>query len=111
MSLSHLTKISPNVTSGRFGFGRGLLAIAPVESIDAAGGIDQLLLARKERMAGRTDFHMQLALTCRTRLKSLAAGTGHCDFIVFRMNSGFHFFLILYSRHSIFLIKQPMIRS
>src|SRR6266849_9348904 len=92
MSQSHLTKISPNVTSGRFGFGRGLLAIAPVESIHAAGGIDQLLLACKERMAGRTDFHVQLAFTRRTRLKSLAAGASHRDFMVLRMNSGFHFF-------------------
>src|SRR6266404_96722 len=85
--------------------GRRLLAITPIKSIDTAGGIDQFLLAGKERMAGRTDFHVQIAFTRRTRLESLAAGTGHCDFVVFRMNSGFHFFLTLYSRHSIFLIK------
>src|SRR6266849_10115103 len=105
MSQSHLTKISPNVTSGRFGFGRRLLAIAPVESIHAAGGIDQLLLARKERMAGRTDFHVQLAFTRRTRFESLAAGAGHCYLIVFRMNSGFQFFLTLYSCHLVAVIK------
>ena|SRR5258707_11155408 len=111
MSQSHLSKISPNVTSGRFGFGRRLLAIAPVESIDAAGRIDQLLLARKERVAGRTDFHVQLALTRRTRLKSLAAGAGHGYFVILRMNSGFHFFLTLCSCHLVAVIKQPMIRS
>src|SRR6266852_7241143 len=111
MSLSHLPNISPNVTLGCWGLGRGLLAIAPIESIDAAGGVDQLLLARKERMAGRADFHVQFAFTSRTRLESLATGTGHCYLIVFRMNSGFHFFLTLYSSHFVCVIKQPMIRS
>src|SRR6266404_7483264 len=105
MSLSHLPNL--NIRLGRFGFGRGLLAIAPVESIDAAGGVDQFLLALEEGMAGRTDFHVQLPFTRRTRLESLAAGAGHCYLAVLRMNSRFHFFLILYSGHLVCLIKQP----
>ena len=37
---------------------RGLLAITPIEPIHAAGGIDELLLAGKERMAGRANFNV-----------------------------------------------------
>src|SRR2546421_8296204 len=75
-------------------FARGLggsLAIAPIESIHASRGVYQLLLAGKERVARRTNFHVQIALLRRTRLKSLAARAGDCDFVIFRMNSGFHF--------------------
>ena len=70
---------------------RGLLSVPPVETIDAARGIDQLLLAGKERMAGRTNFHVQIVFARGTCLKGLAAGAGNCDFLIFRMNSRFHF--------------------
>jgi len=90
---------------------RRLLAITPIESIHASGRINQLLLAGKERMAGGTDFHMQLAFTRRSRLESLAARAGHGYFAILRMNSGFHFLLTLYSCQLVTLLKQPMIRS
>ena len=79
---------------GRF---RRRLAIAPIESIYATSGIDQLLLTRKERMACRTDFNVQIALLRRTRLKSLAARASNSNFAIFRMNSRFHFVITYYS--------------
>ena len=56
-------------------------------------------------MAGRTDFHMQIALLGRTRLEGLAAGAGNSDFSVFRVNSRFH--LLSFSRCSIALYSRP----
>ena len=41
-------------------FGGGFFAIALVEAIDASRGIDQLLLAGKERVAFGTNFYVQL---------------------------------------------------
>ena len=79
---------------GRF---RLLLAISSVESIDASRGIDQFLLTRKERVASRTDFDVQIALAGRARLEGLAARASYCDFVIFRMNSRFHFYFTLYS--------------
>jgi hypothetical protein len=73
------------------GFFRVLLTITPVEPIHAAGRIDQFLLARKERMAGRANFDMQVALAGRARLESLATGAGHGDLLIFRVNSRLHF--------------------
>ena len=71
-----------------------------------ARGVDQLLFARKERVTGRTNFHVQIFFPGRARLKGFAAGAGHCDFLIFRMNSGFHFFLTLYSRQILALTKR-----
>jgi hypothetical protein len=83
---------------GSCGF-RGLFfGVPPVKSIDAARSVDQLLLTGKERMAGRTNLHVQIVFAGGTGLKGLAAGAGNCDFLIFRMNSGFHFLLTLYSR-------------
>ena len=70
---------------------RSLLSITPVESIHAAGGIDQFLLAGKKRMTGRTNFDMQIAFARRAGFKSLATGAGHGYLFIFRVNSGFHF--------------------
>jgi hypothetical protein len=95
MSISH--RVNPG--SRRRRFSRGLLTVTTIESIDAAGRINQLLLAREKRVTSRTNFNMQIALPGRARLERLAARAGHCDFAVFRMNSGFHFFLALYSCH------------
>lgn len=40
------------------GVSRGFPAVTLVEAIDASGGIDQLLLPGKERVAGGTDFNV-----------------------------------------------------
>src|SRR5580765_8066377 len=80
--------------SGRFGL---FLGIAAVESVDAAGRINQLLLAGEERMAGRADFHVQVFLLGRPCFKTLAAGATYGYFFVFRVNSGFHFLRLPYT--------------
>src|SRR6185369_7985948 len=83
---------------GSCGF-RGLFfGVPPVKAIDAARSIDQFLLTGKKRMAGRTNFHVQVVFTGGTSLEGLATGAGNCNFLIFRMNSGFHFLLTLYSR-------------
>ncbi len=78
-------------------FGSGFLAIALVESIDASGGIDQLLFTRKERVTGRANFDVQIALLGRASLKGLAASAANVNFDVFWVNSWFHLSL----RHSL----------
>ena len=70
---------------------RSLLAVTPVEAIHATGSIDQLLLAGKERMAGRANLDVQIALTRRTGLESLATGAGDSYLVIFRVNSRLHF--------------------
>src|SRR6266566_9214587 len=42
---------------GCFGFSRVALSVLAAETLDAAGGVHELLLAGKERMASGTDFH------------------------------------------------------
>src|SRR6185369_14625995 len=75
------------------GFGSGFLAVTLVKAIDASCGIDQLLFTRKERVAGRTDFDVQVTLLVGASLECLAARTADGDFNVFGMNSWFHFLL------------------
>jgi len=87
-----------------------LLAVTPVEAIYAAGRVDQLLLAGKERMAGRANFNVQIAFARRARFESLATGAGYRYFFIFRVNSRFHFFAHLYGCRLVASIKQAMIR-
>lgn len=63
-------------------FGCGTTLIALVESIDASGRIDELLLARKERMTVRTNFHMKVFAQRRTRFERVSTGTDHRDLVV-----------------------------
>jgi hypothetical protein len=86
------------------------LAIATIESIDAARRVNQLLLAGEKRMASRTNFHVQIALFGRTRLKIFAASTSYCDLVIFRMNSRFHFRDYLLLTFSL-LSQQAIIRA
>lgn len=75
------------------GRGRGLggfLAVTLVEAIDASCGIDELLFARKERMASRTNFDVQVTFARRARFERLAARAGDVYFVIFGMNSWFH---------------------
>src|SRR6266404_3067215 len=72
-----------------------LLAITPIETIHASRRVNQLLLARKKRMASRANLNVQITFARRARLKSLAASAGHRDFLIFRMDSGFHLSLTL----------------
>ena len=76
-------------------FGCRFLAVTLIEAIDASGCIDQLLFAGNERVASRTDFHVQVTLFRGAGLERLAARAGDGYFVVFGMNSWFH------SRHSL----------
>src|SRR5579864_3399497 len=71
----------------RFG---GLLVLLG-EPLDAPGRIQQLLLAREERMAIRADFDAQeLALDRRARWERVPAGAMHRYRMVVRMNVRLH---------------------
>ena len=106
----HYARSSAKALLRRSRFRGFLLTITPVEAIHAAGSIDQLLLARKKRMAGGTDFNMEIAFTGRACLERLAAGAGHSYFFIFRVNSRFHFLYHLYSSRLVASFKHAMIR-
>jgi hypothetical protein len=95
---------------GGRGFGGCLLAIALVEAIDASGGIDQLLFSGKERVAGRANFDVQIALFGGAGLEGLAASAGNGDIDVFWVNSWFHL-ITLYRRPQGRNYKQVMIKA
>src|SRR5690349_8447455 len=63
----------------RLGLGHALL-----ELVDASGGIDELLHARVERMAGIADTHQNDGLG-RARLDDIATGATNLRFKIFRM--------------------------
>src|SRR2546429_5989710 len=67
----------------------------PIKTTPAPRRVNQFLIARKKRMASRTNLNVQIPFARRARLKSLAASASHSDFLIFRMNSGFHFVLTL----------------
>src|SRR2546421_50319 len=55
----------------------GLRPLEPaLEALDAPTGVDQLLLARVERVTVRADLHVELGLR-RPRLELVAAGAAH----------------------------------
>ena len=83
--------LSPGLFRSGSVFGCGFLAVPFVKAIHASGGIDQLLFSGKERMAGRTDFDVQVALFGGAGLERLAAGAGNGYLNVFRVNSWFHY--------------------
>ena len=85
-------EVTTVLLGARGALGCWFLAIALIKAIDASRRIDQLLFSGKERMASRTDFHVQVALFGRARLKRLAAGAGNGDLNVFGVNSWFHYF-------------------
>src|SRR5579859_4194175 len=62
---------------------------APLEALDPAAGIHQLLLARVERVTGGTDLHVNLGLG-RAGHELVAAGAADVSFHVLRMNVCLH---------------------
>ena len=73
-----------------FDFGSGV-GVLLGEALDAAGGVNQLLLAGEKGMAARADFDVQLvALDGRTSLEVMAAGTVHSYSVIVGVNTGFH---------------------
>lgn len=94
----------------RRSFSRSLLAIAFVKAVNASSGVNQLLLAGEKRMACRTNFHMQIALFGRMRLKGLAAGAGHGYLVILGVNSWFHdTWNLNYSQLNAVFFKRTMI--
>ena len=68
-----------------------LLAVALVEAVNSARGVNEFLLAREERVALRADFDVDVALFSRARLERAAAGAVDCGRVVVGMNSLLHF--------------------
>lgn len=67
------------------------IGVFALETFDAARCVNQLLLAREEWVAARTDFHAyQLAFVRRPRLKRAPARAVHFYCVVIRMYSFFH---------------------
>ena len=69
---------------------RGSVFLA--ELVDAACGVEDLLLARVERVAARADFDLEVVSQSRPRLECVTARAGDADFFVFGMRIGFHGF-------------------
>jgi hypothetical protein len=67
-----------------------LAGVFLAEFLDPARGVDNLLLARVERVARRTDFNVQGLRNGRARSERVAATTSHLDLLVVRVNSVFH---------------------
>ena len=77
------------LTASSFGRRRvGALAVLLLEALDAAGGVDELLLARVERVAGRADVDHERRAG-RVGLDLVPAGAGDGRGLVDRMNSLF----------------------
>ena len=62
------------------------LCVLPPEPLHASRRVDQPLFARKERVANRANFHMNVALVGRPRFKTASAGAHHPHRGVIGMN-------------------------
>ena len=67
----------------------GRLAVPALEALHPAGGVDQLLLAGEQRVAGRADLETDLFLG-RAGLEGVAARAVDLDLVVLGMDSGLH---------------------
>ena len=77
---------------GRLDGLRGLLVL-PLEALHASGCVEQLLFPGEEWMAARAnlDSH-EIRFVGGTRLEGAPAGAVHRNFVIIRMDSGFHFY-------------------
>ena len=66
------------------GFGCGVLA---AEALDASGGINQLLLAGEEGVAGGADFEDDVSLVGGAGLEVVAAGAADVGLLVLRVDA------------------------
>jgi hypothetical protein len=69
------------------------LAVAFLEALYPASGVNQFLLAGEERVAGGTDFGVDF-LEGRTGLKRVSAQALDRNLVVRRVDSFFHLFLL-----------------
>src|ERR1039458_6991485 len=67
---------------------RGL--VLPLKPLDAAGGIDELLLACKKRVTRGADFHTDIALVRGARLERVATGASDVDLVISGVNTDLH---------------------
>jgi hypothetical protein len=68
--------------------GGGLrLGVLAAEALDAARGIDQLLLAGEERVAVGADFRVDVAFVRGARAEGIATRAHNANFVIVRMNS------------------------
>ena len=78
-----------HVAASRGAAARAGLLEAALEALHPAAGVDELLLARVERMALGADLHVELCLR-RARPELVAAGAGHVREDVLGMDVGLH---------------------
>src|SRR5215831_17480009 len=71
------------------GLGR-LPGVLLAELLDPAGSVDDLLLARVERVAGRAHLDVQLLTEGGASREGVPAAADHLDFLVFGMDLFFH---------------------
>ena len=70
-----------------------LKTISLFELIDTSTGINQLLLAREERMAITANIHFHyVTVFRRARLESCSTSASYSYFVIFGMNIRFHYF-------------------
>ena len=60
------------------------------ELVDATSGVEDLLFARVERVAARTNFDREILPKGRAGRERVAAGAGHRDVLIFRVDRRFH---------------------
>jgi hypothetical protein len=63
--------------------------VFPAEPFDTAGGINEFLFARKERMTGGTDFNFNI-LGGGTGFYHITAGAAYLSDLIFGMDFLFH---------------------
>src|SRR5215469_15582427 len=71
---------------------RGELAVFAAKALDAAGGVNQFLLAGKKRVATRADFYVDIATVRGTGGKCASARAVHAHFVICGMNRCLHGF-------------------
>jgi hypothetical protein len=69
--------------------GAAALGHSPLEALDATAGVDQLLPAGIERMAGGTDLNVDFGLG-RAGRELVAAGAADVSFYILGMYTGLH---------------------
>src|SRR5947207_187148 len=72
------------------GAGAGHFGVLAAEALNPASRIHQLLLARKEWMAGRADFYVDVAAMRGAGGDYVAAGAVNAHFVVCGMNASLH---------------------
>jgi len=75
---------------GGFGLPGVAFGVLAAETLDAAGGVHELLLAGKEGMAGGADFYADIALVGGAGGERVTAGAMHADLAVAGMDGCFH---------------------